>query len=240
MLEGIARGGHPGSRQPRRDDPALRGAPDLERLGHRPEIRNDAGGHRRGDRQRGASRLDVQRLQGCGGRGGRDRAEHRRRMEALAVIAVPIACDQIGPDLVTRNIGRDHALAVGAGTFAHGEDDRDEDRARVTVESDVVEVERMGGGAVDQRRDVGPGARLAPEDRRLAAGGRRLLRCDDSRDRLVEAEDHDADAIDDSARDDRRGLGGQMRVSEAADEGGRLGGEIGHWAGMSRWHDWLG
>jgi hypothetical protein len=73
VLDGVARGGHAGFDQARRDQPGLGGASDLQRLGHRSEIADDAAGER--------SR-HGERLAACAG-------SSRNEAEAAAAASVP-------------------------------------------------------------------------------------------------------------------------------------------------------
>ena len=83
--------------EPRRDQAGLRGARDLERLGHRSEIGDHTAGERSRDADRVARLRGIEPAQHPGRRRGSDRTEHGARVPALAVMLILVARDQLRP-----------------------------------------------------------------------------------------------------------------------------------------------
>ena len=168
VLDGVGRGRHAALGEPRRDQPGLRGATQVERLGHRPEIGDHAAGERGRDADRVARPCGIEPAQHCGGRGGGHRTEHGTGVPALAVMLVLVARDQLGPHLVARDIGRDHGLAVGTAFLRLRQDRGHQHGAGMAAERGVVEIEHVRGDRVEHR---------AVARRHAQAGGReRMLR----------------------------------------------------------------
>ena len=161
MLKRIERSRQPGLRQPRGDDAGLRGAADLERLGHGAEIGDQSCRHRGGDGHGGGRTGSIEAAQFGAGRRCGDGAEHRTGMPALAVQRRRLARQQFGPHFEPCDIGRQHFGAARSARLALGEDRRHQHGARMAVEPDVVVVQHVGGHAIDERRafDAAPRAR---------------------------------------------------------------------------------
>ena len=77
----------------RGDHAVLRGAPDVQRLGHGAEVHADAGAHARGDRDRVRRALRVETEQLRRGRRRAERADGARRVKALLVV---LGMDRLG------------------------------------------------------------------------------------------------------------------------------------------------
>ncbi len=219
MLERILGGGEPGGGEARRGDAGLGGAAGLQRLGHGAEIGDHAGRHRGGHAER-LGRLGGVELAQIGAGGGRgDRAEHRRRVPALAVIGILVALDQMGPHLVARDIGGDGIAPARAQRLGLGEDGGNEDDAGMAGEGDIVIVEGMAGDRVGERRLRGGRAFGAEIKARLAGPAACAKRFPhDARDRLVDAGEHHRDAIGDAGAHHVQRRLGQRLVAQFRDE----------------------
>ena len=151
VLERIGCGGQAEVRKAHRVDRAGRGTPGMQRFGHGAEIGHQAAGHAPGQGQRMSALRGREPVQMGDGGGRAHRAQHRGRVPALEMIGIGLAREQFGPDLVADQVGADRVGAGCAQALALGQHGRHQHRARVSAERDVVVVERMGRGGVDQR-----------------------------------------------------------------------------------------
>jgi hypothetical protein len=151
--------------------------------------------------------------------GGRaHRAQHRRGMPALQVIGVGLARQQLRPDFVTYQIGAQRVRARGAQIFALGQHRWNQYSARMAAERDVVVVERVGGGGVDQCR-IGCGRTIRAEQYARFACSRTPRRHElahDAHHRFVPARNHGGDSVGESGAHDARCFLGNRRAN--ADE----------------------
>ena len=96
--------------------------------------------------------LGVEAAQRGAGGARSDRAENAGRVPALGVMVAGIAARQLGPGLVTGDIGREHLAPAEPQGLGFGEDRRHQHGRDVAAAADIVVIERMAGGAVDPRR----------------------------------------------------------------------------------------
>ena len=118
------------------------------------------------ERQRLCRPFSIQAVQGRARGGCADGAEDPGWMPALLMMLVRVTPREFGPDFVSRSIG---GCQLGAGRpegLALGEDRRNQDRARMSAQGDIVEVEGVGGSSIDQRRIW----RRNPRTRKIEAG----------------------------------------------------------------------
>ena len=204
--------------------PGLRGATQVERLGHRPEIGDHAAGERGGDADRVARPRGIEPAQHRRGRGGGHRAEHGTRVPALAVMLVLVARDQLRPHLVARDIGRDHGLAVGTAFLCLRQDRGHQHGAGMAAERGIVEIEHVRGDRVEHRAVARRHAQAGGRERMLRQGTAGKLG-HHARHRLAPARDHDRDAIGEARFDDRNGARRYPRRRDVGDKTSDLGGQ---------------
>ena len=224
----------------------MRRFPGMERLAHGAEHRFEAGRLGSGDAQRQRRPLRVQSQEMSGRRRGTETADRGGAVEAAGVVA---GCHQ-GADaaerLVAGDESGDHRLAVGALRLAQRQQHRQDRHAGMAAHGhvDVVEVERVRSGAVDQRRQLRRRARAMPDERRLrrAALFERLGE-EDLRERLARARDGHGEEIEDALPRQQADVRGEVVVAQRGDAAGKLGGEgnVGGdgWRGCSRSHGFL-
>jgi hypothetical protein len=191
-------GGKPAFRQLRREQPVARGVSDMERLGHRAEIGFDPARKRSGDRERlrGGARIEPHQMTAR-----RRRAEHtqcRGRVPALFVMVIVDAAADPRLRLEPGDISGDEIAAAAILRLGHRKDRRQDRRRGVPAQriADIVEIERVRRGAVDERRVERAGAPVAAKDQ---AGARRAAQRvgDDARAILMGAREGDADRVED-------------------------------------------
>ena len=227
MLQRVGRRGEPGLDQPGGNDAGLGCATRMEWFGHGPEIGHDARALRSAKRNGECALLGGELVERRTGRRSGDGAEDPRGMPALGVIVLGIATGQVSPDLVSRSVGGHHVLPARAKRLGLGNDRRHQNGARVATQRHVVEVECVGGGAVDPG-GIGRGCRAVPEHQIGRAGDRRQhLRQDPGR-RLVASREHDADAVGEAHVDDVERRRGNLLELQVGDESAKLAGDVGH------------
>ena len=158
-------------------------------------------GHAGRDRDRIAGLARRRAEQAGAGGGGADRADRGGGVPAAVAVRRVHALADPAEDLQPGDVGVEAVAARGAFLLGQGEDRRDEDGGGVSLGriEIVVEVERMGGGAVDQGRP-GRGERGALADRGGGAGAPVPDRLEHAaRDRLDRAGDGDGDDVDELA-----------------------------------------
>ncbi len=111
----------------------------------------------------------------------------------------PLATDQLRPGLVARDIGGHHVTARHVERLGFGQDGRNENRAGMAAQRNIIEIERMGRGAVDPGRLRSVGLLLAEIQRGVAGTGIENLAQNAGR-LLLTACDHDADTVDEPVR----------------------------------------
>src|SRR5579864_8844312 len=100
---------------------------------------------------------------------GGGRAEHAERRGRVPALFVMMEMDAAGDPrlgLEAGDIGRDEGLAVAILLVREREDRRQDRRRGMPAQrvADIVEIERMRGGTVDQRRIERAGAAVAAEN----------------------------------------------------------------------------
>src|SRR5882762_7054716 len=91
--------------QARRENAIASAVADMQRLRHSAEVRLDARGERRGERERHARPVRIQSHQARGRRGCAEGAERRGRMPALGVVVEVDGEGELGFDLESRDVG---------------------------------------------------------------------------------------------------------------------------------------
>ena len=138
----------------RREQPVLRRLAGVERLAHRPELRFEPGRLRPGDAERHGGRLGIETEEPGAGRRGAKRADRAGRVKTKIVMpGLQRRADPAG-GLISRDEGGDHLAPRAAPQFGQGEQ-AGEDRHRGMPRHrhiDVVVIERMPRGAIDERR----------------------------------------------------------------------------------------
>ena len=162
------------------------GEAGVERLGHGSELRHEARRHAGGERDGMSGLPRVEPQQPRAGGGGADRADGGGGVPAAVAMHRVHPLADPAEDLQAGDIGVEAGPAGGAFLLGQREDGGDEDGAGMGLGGIeiVVEVERVGGGAVDQGRpgrgeagahaDRGGGARrpsLGPSRRPCAVTG---------------------------------------------------------------------
>ena len=155
-VERVLAGVDPGPGEARRHHSGLGGEAGVERLRHRAELAHEAGRHAGRDRDRVGRRLGVERQQPRAGGGGTDRADRRGGVPAAVAVGRVHALADPAENLQAGDIGVEalparRALGLGQREDGGGQDGGGVRLGRIEI---VVEIERMGGGAVDQS---GPG-----------------------------------------------------------------------------------
>ena len=112
MFQRIGAGGEAGLGQSRGHDAGVRGFARVKWLGHRAEIRHQAGALRCAEGDRLRCLVGIETTQRCAGRGSADRTVEASRVPAFLMQQAGIAAEQFCPGLVAGNVGDDH---VGAG-----------------------------------------------------------------------------------------------------------------------------
>ncbi len=118
----------------------------MQRLGHGPEILEDAAAVGCGDGQRVQALRLVEAERDSGGADG---AEHRRRVPATRVVDVPLPQEQSAPNFLAGDIGCHHARAIRARARAGGEHRRHDHRARVATIANIAKLNRQIRGRTD-------------------------------------------------------------------------------------------
>ena len=177
MLERDGARGEAVAREQRGEQAVARAMTDMQRLRHGAEVGLDAGGERGRDRKRGCGLRPVEPHQVARRRGGAEHAEGRGRMPALVVVVKVDAERDLALGFEAGDIGRDEVAAAGAGLSREREQRRQDRRRRMAAQGvvAVVEVERVRGGAVDQRRIERVGAVGGAEHEARAARRRNDL-----------------------------------------------------------------
>ena len=141
------------AREQRGEQTVARAMADVQRLHHRAEVGLDAGGERRGDRERGGD-LVVRQLQQLRARsGGAEDAERRGRVPAVRVVIEVHAQRELALGLEAGDVGGDEIAAARADVVREREQRRQDRRRRMAADRvvAVVEIERVRGGAVHER-----------------------------------------------------------------------------------------
>ena len=233
MLEHVVRRGESLAGQQGGIEAVAGAVADMQRLGHGAEVSLEAGGEAGGERDRDGHPRCVQPHQATAGRGRAEHAERGRRVPALFVMVKIHRAAEAGFHLETRDIGIEeipsaHRHAVGpqlVGEREQGGQDRRGGMAAHRVGA-VVEIERVGGRAVDQRgvershapvraEHQGRAGRGADLERHLCAG-------------LWEARQRDADEIEHAHLRPVDRLRWQVGILHGADAVCDLAGESGH------------
>jgi hypothetical protein len=204
-------------------------APDLEAFRGAAEIGDQPARHGRCDRKRGLTFFGVESAEFGAGRRRRDGAAHGGRVPAFLMQRYGLAHQKFGPDLVARHIGGEELRAAGADDFALGDDGGHEHSARMSVERDVVIVQHVSRGAVDERRILD----VSLLQRRNERGEGRGVRpghfpVKQGDDRIARAGDHHAEAISDAGLGDGLSVGRNILQGQAEYETSEFGSESGH------------
>ena len=229
-VDGPLRGGERFAREERRQYPVARGQPALQRFDHRPEVLLQAARLGRGDGQRPSRRLGVEPHDARRRGGGADGADGRGAVPTLLVMGRVHHQAEGAFDLETDDVGIQQRPSGGVGRLARGQSRGDQRCARMRQRhpAHVVEVERVGGGAVGERGVGRTGGQVRAEHAAcapapVAVGERDPLH--DAGGRLPGAGQRDADRVLD--RIPRRGAGGgrnldrRDEVGESGDGGHR-------------------
>ena len=119
----------------------------------------------RGDRQGASRRPGVEPHDAGRGGGGADGADGRGAVPAPLVVGRVHHGAERALHLEADDVGVEQLAPRGSGRLAGRQSGRDERRARMRQRhpAHVVEVERVGGGAVGERGIAGPGRQVGPE-----------------------------------------------------------------------------
>ena len=146
----------------RREQPALRGLAGVERLAHRAELRFEPGRLGAGDAERARRSLGIEAEQPRAGGRGAKAADRPGGVKAAVVMAGPHRHSDPASGLVAGD-ERSDDVAPGASALFGERDQPRQDRDRGMAghrQIDVVVIERMADGAVDQRGREGGEAHL--------------------------------------------------------------------------------
>jgi hypothetical protein len=173
VLEGVAVRREPFAREQRRHEPAARALPRVQGFGHRAEIGLGARRERSAERKSRFDLVDGESEEARARGGHREHAERRRRVPTF--FGMPgIEGEADARRFESRGVREEQVLAGARMRIARSDERRDHDRRDVAadVARGIVEVERVGGRAVDQRgiERTRPAARA--ENQARTAGGR--------------------------------------------------------------------
>ena len=198
FLQRFVDGAEPGFGVARRHQRVLRRHAGMERLGHGAELYLRAGRMAEADAERALNAVRVKPHQPRRGAGGADDTDGAGGVPTLFVMRDVDAGADYHHRLQPGDIGVENGPAAGTAFLAQRQQGRCQHRRRVAAIAVVVvvEIERMGGGAVDQRgvrRGHAPGAadhRRGPAAEVVDGGENALCR------HIGTAGDHAADNID--------------------------------------------
>ena len=170
---------------------------DVQRLRHGAEVRLDARGERRGERERHAGLVRVQSHQSRRRRGCAEGAERRGRMPALGVVMEVDGERDLGFDLESRDVGEHEVATRYAKLVGERKERRQHRYGRMSTHrvAAVVEVERVRGRAVHVSgiEDADP-PRRAEDQARTRRQVERA--CEEARRVLAAAGERDADGVE--------------------------------------------
>src|SRR5581483_707691 len=228
VLEDARVGLESAGRQQRCEQPVAAALTDVQRLGHGAEVGLEAAreGGRDGKRHGGAPRIETEQVGRC--RSSADRAERGRRVPALVVVMIVDGARQPDLGLHADEIGRQQLLAARSALLAQREQRGDQRHRLVAAENaaEIVVVEGVGGGAVDEGGIQRAGAAVGAEDQRLSGGVANAGRLQEQLGaRLRQAGQRHSDRVDDRCPCGGEGRAGDALVVEAADPLGQASGE---------------
>ena len=113
------------------DEPALRGAARMKRLGHRAEVLAQSGGLARADSERAAGGLAIQAEEAGGSCGSPDRTAGRRAVETVLVVPGQDGFGHLAFDFDADLIGGHHVPAAAMVALRHGQNGWQRRRGRM-------------------------------------------------------------------------------------------------------------
>ena len=154
----------------------------MQRLHHRAEVLLQPGRRGRRDRQRMPGRGGVESQHPRDGRRRANRAQRRRAVPAALVVPRVQRPTESRLHLEADDVGVENGGSTRAGQLHRREQRRHQRRARMRErhEAHVVEVERVRGGTVGQRRRARAGTLIRADDRARVAALDRDLFADDA------------------------------------------------------------
>ncbi len=213
------RGGEAAAAQSDGGDGVARRQAGMKRLGHGAEIGADGRRHRGGDADAVGDLGRILADQPRRGGGGGDGAQHPGAVPAALARQGREAARQCPADLGADDECGDHLARPGAGGFGQRQQAGHQHRRRLADHERQIVIQRLGGGAVGQRRVLGRAAHAAPDDgghRRGAVLGRHLDHLAGGG--LAAAGQHDADGVGEGGLADRDQVRRRGIEVEAADE----------------------
>jgi hypothetical protein len=196
----------------------------VQGLRHGAEVRLDAGGERGGDGERGrrASCIEPQKV--ARRRRGAVHAESRGRVPALVVVVEIDAEPKLALGLEARDIGRDEGTPVDRPVVGERKKGRQNRCRRMPAQGvvAVVEVERVRGGAVDQRGVERARAVGGAEHEAACAGRGHSDPAENLRGWLHAAGDRDAYGIEDADLGRMHCLWGQILEPQCGGSAGKF------------------